>query len=64
MVRPRRSSAASEESAGTARDQVYSFLRSYLEVVANATLGTRKYVRLPREDHIIRTQREWKVGSL
>lgn len=49
MVRPRRSSAASEESAGTARDQV-CFLGQEWES-ADSEAGTGKHVRLSCKDH-------------
>ena len=54
MVRPRRSSAASDESGGTARDQV----RCALENLVKDTdwdVGIRKHVRLLGKDHSVRS---------
>lgn len=44
MVRPRRSSAASEESAGTARDQVCLFQAQDVRIAADYEVGVGEHV--------------------
>lgn len=57
MVRPRKSSAASDDSGATVQDQVRTCPHKKLGIALTSNEGAGKHVRLPCEDHITRS--EW-----
>jgi hypothetical protein len=60
MARQRRSSAASDASGSTVKDQV-SLIGRRMFIVLTSTLGTREHVRLSGQDNITRAKWEREV---